>query len=112
MPWLFSYGTLQDKAVQLAQFGRQLDGGPDALLGFTRGQVAVDDDEGRAAGLTHYENAVPSAQATDRIEGVALEVTDDELLRADDYEAPAGYTRHEVTLASGTRAWVYIAAGH
>jgi hypothetical protein len=26
---LFSYGTLQDKAVQLANFGRELAGSPD-----------------------------------------------------------------------------------
>jgi hypothetical protein len=112
MPWLFSYGTLRDPAVQVAQFGRRLDGRADALPGFARGRVPVDDDEGRAAGLTHYENAIPSARADDRVDGVAFEVTEDELLRADDYEAPAGYTRHEVTLASGTRAWVYVAAGH
>lgn len=112
MPWLFSYGTLQNPTVQLAQFGRHLDGRADALPGFTRGRVPVDDDEGRAAGLTHYENAIPGGGPEARVDGMALEVTDDELLRADDYEAPAGYTRHEVTLASGVCAWVYVAAGH
>ena len=31
---LFSYGTLQDKAVQLANFGRELVGQHDDMLGY------------------------------------------------------------------------------
>ncbi len=31
---LFSYGTLQNEAVQLATFGRKLVGEPDTLLGY------------------------------------------------------------------------------
>ena len=34
MPLLFSYGTLQQPAVQLSTFGRLLQGTPDELLGF------------------------------------------------------------------------------
>jgi len=30
--YLFSYGILQDKAVQLANFGRELTGSADAML--------------------------------------------------------------------------------
>jgi hypothetical protein len=32
---LFSYGTLQDRAVQVANFGRLLLGRPDSLPGYT-----------------------------------------------------------------------------
>jgi hypothetical protein len=32
--YLFSYGTLQDEAVQLATFGRRLSGEPEVLEGF------------------------------------------------------------------------------
>ena len=31
---LFSYGTLQDKAVQLANFGRELNGQADRMPGY------------------------------------------------------------------------------
>jgi len=36
---LFSYGTLQDKAVQLANFGRELVGQHDAMLGYAQSWV-------------------------------------------------------------------------
>lgn len=34
MPWLFSYGTLQQEAVQLSTVGRRLAGQADELVGF------------------------------------------------------------------------------
>jgi len=42
-PRLFSYGTLQDPAVQLANFGRRLGGQPDALPGFRRDLIEIID---------------------------------------------------------------------
>lgn len=108
MPWLFSYGTLQDPRIQRALFGRVFVARPDALTGYTRGRVPVAPGDTDNAHLTHYENAVPTGHADDRIDGTVLEVTADELRRADDYEAPAGYARREVTLASGLSAVVYV----
>ena len=108
MALLFSYGTLQEARVQRALFGRALTGTPDALTGYVRGQVPVADGDTMNAGLPHYENAVVSGRPEDRIDGTALEVSDDDLARADDYEAPADYVRVAVTLASGARAWVYV----
>ena len=108
MPRLFSYGTLQELRVQRALFGRELDGTPDALTGFVRGQVPVAEDDTLNADVSHYENAVISGRSEDRIDGTALQVSDDELARADEYEAPADYVRVAVTLASGARAWVYL----
>ena len=45
MPLLFSYGTLQQEAVQLATFGRLLRGSPDELVGFEEGVREVTDAE-------------------------------------------------------------------
>lgn len=112
MTRLFSYGTLQDPAVQRATFGRLLDGGRDALVGFALGQVPIADPGQRAAsGRTHYDDVRPTGRAEDRVAGMAFEVTEAELLQADDYERDADYVREEVTLESGRRAWVYRARG-
>ena len=108
MPRLFSYGTLQDPAVQLATFGRHLDGSADGLPGYERGQVAVLEPDVLATGMTHYENAIFTGRSEQVVPGVAYEVTEAELVVADRYEAPAGYIRIPVTLAGGTAAWVYV----
>src|SRR5688500_5267411 len=97
---LFSYGTLQDTAVQLATFGRELTGRKDALPGYTQGFVRSGDAE--------YLNAVPAPSADDSVEGVVFEVTDAELDAADRYEEDADYRRIVVKLRSGAEAWVYI----
>jgi gamma-glutamylcyclotransferase (GGCT)/AIG2-like uncharacterized protein YtfP len=108
MALLFSYGTLQEARVQRALFGRVVEGTPDVLTGFVRGQVPVVDGDTLNADLPHYENAVVTGRPEDRIDGTALQVSDDDLARADDYESPADYVRVAVTLASGARAWVYV----
>ena len=111
LPLLFSYGTLQDERVQLATFGRRLDGRPDALVGYETSRVRIDDPvEVAATGLTHYQNAVPTTRAGATVSGTAFEVTDAELAVADGYERPAAYVRVAVVLASGTPAWVYVHA--
>lgn len=108
MPLLFSYGTLQDPAVQIATFGRRLEGRADALSGFDRGRVPVAEPDVAATGRTHHDNVVVTGHSDSRIGGVALEVTDAELVAADAYEAPADYVRIAVTLVSGASAWVYV----
>jgi hypothetical protein len=108
MPLLFSYGTLQEEPVQLATFGRRLDGQPDALPGFQRSRVKAGDDHVRATGRTHHDNVEQVVDARQRVPGTVFEVTDAELTAADGYEAPYHYDRIEVTLASGKRAWVYV----
>ena len=45
MPLLFSYGTLQQEAVQLSTFGRLLHGHPDQLVGFEQSLLKIDDPE-------------------------------------------------------------------
>ena len=74
------------------------------MVGFARGRVPVVEPDVLASGLTHYENAVVTGRVDSRVEGMALDVTDAELIAADGYEAPADYVRIAVTLASGARA--------
>jgi gamma-glutamylcyclotransferase (GGCT)/AIG2-like uncharacterized protein YtfP len=111
MPLLFSYGTLQETAVQLAAFGRLLRGQPDELPGFEPARVPIEDPHAVAAsGRTHHDNAAFNGRADSRVCGTAFEVTDAELAAADRYEQTASYARVTVTLASGRQAWVYVDA--
>ena len=106
---LFSYGTLQHRNVQIANFGRELRGRADALPGYTRGRGSIaDPDAVASSGESFYANAVPSSNREDAVSGTVFEVTEQDLAAADRYEEPAGYRRVSVTLASGDRAWVYV----
>jgi hypothetical protein len=106
---LFSYGTLQDKSVQIANFGRELIGRKDVLPGFVRGTVPIADQEiNSSSGGAYYANAELSANPQDAISGMVFEVTEDDLGAADEYENPANYHRILVTLGSGDQAWVYV----
>ncbi|MEE1825243.1 gamma-glutamylcyclotransferase [Streptomyces sp. BE20] len=108
---LFSYGTLQLPGVQLARFGRRLDGRPDALPGFRLTSIAITDPEVIAAsGTDRHPLVVASAEGGDAVEGSVFALTDAELAAADDYEVD-DYARTEVVLRSGTRAWAYLDAG-
>jgi len=105
---LFSYGTLQMPEVQQANFGRLLEGAPDALVGFKLERLEITDpDVLTLSGERHHLIAVRSGRDSDRAPGVVLSVTPDELLAADAYEVD-DYVRVETVLASGARAWVYV----
>ena len=102
MPRVFSYGSLQTPAVQLATFGRRLSGHADTLAGFERATVRHGDRQ--FANLTHC------AHSECRVDGMAFELSESELQTADGYERADSYTRIAVTLASGLEAWVYVDA--
>jgi gamma-glutamylcyclotransferase (GGCT)/AIG2-like uncharacterized protein YtfP len=107
---LFSYGTLQLDAVQIATFGRLLTGTRDALPQFVETLVKIDDEATVSlSGKTHHAMATFSGRDTDAIAGTVFAVTPEELLSADKYEV-AEYKRVAVVLRSGTRAWVYVDA--
>jgi hypothetical protein len=109
MPLLFSYGTLRDPAVQRANFGRTLTGRDDRILGFRLDQVEITDPHVlELSGRTHHPILIATGNPSDAVPGAVLELTDDELLRADDYEVD-DYRRVEALLASGGTAWVYVA---
>ncbi len=110
MEKLFSYGTLQQEGVQLATFGRKLEGRPDQLNGYKLGLLEIDDPEVVAtSGKTHHPIISRSGSETDAVVGSVLLVTPEELQQADKYEV-AAYKRHSVTLASGAIAWAYVDA--
>jgi gamma-glutamylcyclotransferase (GGCT)/AIG2-like uncharacterized protein YtfP len=98
MPLLFSYGTLQDEGVQVATFGRRLEGHADELPGYEMRQEK-------------HRNVRPNGRSDSRVQGTVYEVTEAELRAADAYEADDGYGRIAVVLASGREAWVYRRAG-
>ncbi|PVZ19765.1 MULTISPECIES: gamma-glutamylcyclotransferase family protein [unclassified Pseudomonas] len=107
---LFSYGTLQDEAVQLANFGRRLAGQPDALVGYRQGWVEITDPLVlQQSGQTHHPIVSYSGVATDQVPGTVFEITAQELAAADGYEV-ADYQRVSAALASGAQAWVYVRA--
>jgi gamma-glutamylcyclotransferase (GGCT)/AIG2-like uncharacterized protein YtfP len=105
---LFSYGTLQSEAVQLANFGRTLAGRPDALVGYRLQMIQILDQEFVVtSGAEYHRNLDFTGSASDSIEGTVFAVTQQELEQADAYE-PDGYERVRVNLRSGTQAWVYL----
>src|SRR5437763_549573 len=100
MPFLFSYGTLQQEAVQRATFGRLLRGQPDALVGFEPSLLRIDDPAFVASsGKAEHAIVKFNGRSDSRVSGTVLEVTDGELATADRYE-PAGYKRIATVLAS------------
>jgi gamma-glutamylcyclotransferase (GGCT)/AIG2-like uncharacterized protein YtfP len=110
MPLLFSYGTLRQKNVQLATFGRLLVGSEDALVGFELFMVKIEDQDVVAtSGKTHHPIVKSTGNAEDRVPGTVFEVTEPELVHADAYEVDA-YKRVSARLASGKQAWVYVDA--
>ena len=112
MPLLFSYGMLQQEEVQLATFGRRLDGWRDEIVGFQRSTVRIEDPGVVArVGRTHFDDATFTGDAGHRLEGIVFEVSEGELASADGFEAPFAYARISAALASGVRAWVYVHRG-
>jgi len=111
MPFVFSYGTLQQEDVQLATFGRLLHGQKDELLGFEQSFVKIEDPRVVAtSGRTHHANVTFNGRNDSRVSGTVFEITNAELAAADQYEQVATYKRVAAMLASGKRAWVYIDA--
>src|SRR4051812_40861622 len=104
---LFSYGTLQQQKVQLELFGRILKGSKDVLNGYTVDLIEIHDEDFLSTGENNQQKiAIPTGNENDRIEGIAFEVTPEELLLADQYEPPE-YRRIKVVLESQTSSWLY-----
>ena len=105
---LFSYGTLQRRDVQLATYGRPLEGAPDALVGY---RLVVlpdrDPDAVRISGTKTHMIVQPTGDPSDRVAGVVFLITAEELTATDGYEG-SDYGRAELLLESGRRAFVYV----
>ncbi|MBS9532136.1 gamma-glutamylcyclotransferase [Mycobacterium sp. M1] len=107
---LFSYGTLRQREVQLATFGRELDGRPDAIIGYELQHVTITDPAVVAlSGSDRHPILTPSGPDA-QVAGTVFAISTEELAAADDYEVDA-YRRISVPLRSGGRAWVYVFAG-
>lgn len=108
---LFSYGTLQQLEVQLATFGRELDGRPDAIIGFNLDYLTITDPQViTVSGSDRHPILRPSDRPDAHIDGTVFALTAAELAAADEYEVDA-YRRISVPLRSGPQAWVYVFAG-
>jgi gamma-glutamylcyclotransferase (GGCT)/AIG2-like uncharacterized protein YtfP len=94
--WLFSYGTLQQRQVQLSVFGRVLEGRADVLQGYVLSPNLI------IAGRT--------GNLLEEVPGTVFRITRAELAAADAYEV-SGYKRVRVRLRSGIEAFVYVDAG-
>ena len=105
---LFTYGTLQLEEVQLATFGRKLEGRPDVLIGYHLANITIEDKDFVAkSGTAEHRNLQFTGNALDFVEGTVFSVTMEELEKSDAYE-PEGYERVLVQMKSGNNAWVYL----
>lgn len=108
--WLFSYGTLRQREVQLQTFGRELEGHDDALPGYALSMVRITDPAVIAtSGADHHPIVRHSGDDADQVTGMVFRITPDELAQADAYEV-SDYRRVAVRLASGVDAFVYVQA--
>ena len=106
--FLFSYGTLQLPQVQLANYGRLLEGTADRLRGYQLGQLEISDPEVvRISGKAIHTIARATGNSADAIDGQAFLLTEAELAATDAYEVDV-YARVEVELESGRTAFVYV----
>lgn len=107
---LFSYGTLRQANVQMASFGRLLEGTPDALPGYASVLTEITDPNVVAtSGLKFHPIVVATGNPADEVPGMLFAITEAELAAADTYEV-SDYKRIAVVLKSGKRAWVYVKA--
>ena len=108
VPYLFSYGTLQQEEVQLSTFDRKLKGAPDTLIEYVIAEVRIEDPGVvETSGKEFHPIARKTGAFNHRIPGTVFEVTEEELKHSDSYEVDA-YRRVETVLASGKSAWVYV----
>jgi gamma-glutamylcyclotransferase (GGCT)/AIG2-like uncharacterized protein YtfP len=93
---LFVYGTLLQPEVQQQIIGRLVVGEADALEGFSRCEIALE------------EGVFPNifVDPTGVVAGRCIELSGPELERVDSYETQA-YVRDRVRLGSGRMGWVY-----
>ena len=109
MELLFSYGTLQQSTVQLANFGRTLSGTKDALQKYKIDNVKITDVKViKESGKDIHPILRYTDDPRDEVTGTVFEVTATELAQADNYEVD-DYRRISAVLKSGKRCWIYAA---
>ena len=110
MEHLFSYGTLQQTSVQIATFGRELQGRADALIGYVLTEVEITDAHViEVSGKRFHPMLKHTGNPNDTVQGTVFEISADELAQADAYEVSL-YVRQRAPLRSGGQAWIYADA--
>ena len=110
MEKLFSYGTLRQPAVQIATFGRELQGMADALIGYVLTEVEITDEYVIQLSDKRFHPMLKrTGKSSDAVEGTVFEITAEELAQADAYEVSL-YARKRAPLRSGGQAWIYADA--
>lgn len=108
MTYLFSYGTLQNEQVQLETFGRLLQGEKEVLDGYQLNRVEITDPEVlRKSNQKYHPILTFSGNTADEVEGMLFEVTEEEILQADEYEVD-DYKRVEIVFKSGKKGFIYV----
>lgn len=108
MPHLFSYGTLQKEQVQIETFGRILQGERDILIGYQLKMLEITDLEVLRKSNQKYHPILEfSGNTEDEVRGVLFEVSDEEILKADEYEVD-DYKRIETVFKSGKKGFIYV----
>lgn len=102
MEQFFSYGTLRSKEIQMRVFNRRLTGAPDQLLGYKLKDLKIEEE----FGIEDYHVAIASENPSDKIDGILFNISNADLAKIDLFESNA-YKRIQVTLKSGTVAWIY-----
>lgn len=103
MEKLFSYGSLRSKQIQIQLFNKVLTGTKDQLLGHKLKSLQIEEE----FGMADYVVAIPTEGTSDPIHGVVYNISSSDLAKVDTFESNA-YKRVQVTLKSGTVAWIYI----
>lgn len=107
--FLFSYGTLQLKNVQLKNYGRLLNGKTDSLKKFKIEKLKITNPEViKTSGKEFHPIAIKTNNPKDLIEGSIFEITEAELYKTDLYEVN-DYERTLEMFSSGQKAWIYVA---
>ena len=108
MPNLFSYGTLQKEQVQLETFGRILRGEKDILIGYQLKMLEIKDPEVLRKSNQKYHPILEfSGDSAHEVEGVLFEVSNEEILQAEEYEVD-DYKRIETAFKSGKKGFIYV----
>lgn len=108
--YLFSYGTLRMPEVQMASFGRLLEGVEDAMPGYRSELLEITDPAVLAtSGERYHPIVLRSDDPADEVGGMVFTISEEELWSADAYEV-SDYARTSVCLKSGVNAWVYMKA--
>ena len=108
---LFSYGTLQQEAVQLANSGRKLEGIPDAVMGYRLSSVQITDPEVVAEnGLEVHKILVPGDDPKETVQAWCSPS------RRQNCAPPMPAKRMPISARvkpqSGPEVWVHVGAKH